>query len=831
MIDGDRPRTRRPVPALAALLATAAVATLTLLGFTPPEPLGADAPADTFSAARAEAHLAAIAQRPHPIGTADNARVRQYITDTATAHGASTTTETGEVSHSRAGVQRLATVHNVVARVHGTAPGPVPLLLVAHHDSVPTSPGAADDGAAVAALLETLRTTAAHPPRNDVVFLFTDGEEMGLLGARAHVERHRGDGFGPVFNFEARGSGGPVWMFQTGRDNADLVSAFADASTRPVANSMAAAVYALLPNSSDFTVFLDHGAHGLNSAFINQVHHYHSPHDDLAHLDRASLQHHGETMTGLIRVLGDTDLTATGTGDAIYFDLFSRVLLHYPDTLVIPLTATSAAALAWLLVAATRRHRLRPGTLAATTAAALGTALGGAVLGHLGWLAINTARPDLDFLPLGEPYGRGWFLAGFTALAAAALLLGVRALRRRTRTELLSGVLTLTALLLITTTVVLPGGTFLFQWTLLAGLPALWWSTRHPTPSTATPTAASTPAAGEPTGGASTSDDANPGTSSAGALNTPGTEAAKTTGSTSAAEVPATAASHPTNPADPAGRGGRGDVIGLLLAALPALVAAALYPAITASLYTALGLPLAAAAMVLTLLGALHTAPLLAELPTPGRLGTTLAVAAVVLLVLGTTRTGFTPTQPRPDSLIYLREDTGATWLSPDPTTDPWTARALGDNPTTADLSTTYPLLPEPVLRAPAPTFDLPTPTTDTLSDTTTGPTRTVAVRITPATQAWRTQLTITPTTQDCAVDGTPIAPTTPVELYGKATGTTLTCRIPAGTTLTLALTDQWIGLPPEAAAAVGPRPDDSILVPSGTRPHDSALITTTATI
>ena len=63
------------------------------------------------------------------------------------------------------------------------------VLLVAHYDSVPTAAGAADDGSGVAALLEAARAQrAGPPPRNDVIFLFTDGEERGLLGAKHFVQ-------------------------------------------------------------------------------------------------------------------------------------------------------------------------------------------------------------------------------------------------------------------------------------------------------------------------------------------------------------------------------------------------------------------------------------------------------------------------------------------------------------------------------------------------------------------------------------------------------------------------------------------------------------------
>jgi hypothetical protein len=62
------------------------------------------------------------------------------------------------------------------------------LVLIAHHDAVPGSPGANDNAAAVGILLKLLaRLAAAPPPRLRVRFLFTAAEELGYLGARAYV--------------------------------------------------------------------------------------------------------------------------------------------------------------------------------------------------------------------------------------------------------------------------------------------------------------------------------------------------------------------------------------------------------------------------------------------------------------------------------------------------------------------------------------------------------------------------------------------------------------------------------------------------------------------
>ncbi|HSB60241.1 MAG TPA: M28 family peptidase [Vicinamibacteria bacterium] len=69
----------------------------------------------------------------------------------------------------------------------GPAGGPL-LLLIAHHDAVPGSPGANDNAAAVAILLHLLERRRGRPPaRLRLRCLFTAAEELGYLGARAYA--------------------------------------------------------------------------------------------------------------------------------------------------------------------------------------------------------------------------------------------------------------------------------------------------------------------------------------------------------------------------------------------------------------------------------------------------------------------------------------------------------------------------------------------------------------------------------------------------------------------------------------------------------------------
>src|SRR6185312_1047776 len=139
------------------------------------------------------------------------------------------------------------------------------LLIVGHYDSVATGPGASDDGVTVAAMLATLQTLSRGPrPQNDLVFLFSDAEETGQLGAQGFAARDAVmNQVAAVLNFEGRGSAGPPLLFQTGLDSGGLVRRFARALKVPLASSASDEVYARLPNDTDFSVFRERGLPGL----------------------------------------------------------------------------------------------------------------------------------------------------------------------------------------------------------------------------------------------------------------------------------------------------------------------------------------------------------------------------------------------------------------------------------------------------------------------------------------------------------------------------------------------------------------------------------------
>lgn len=313
---------------LAGLLAAAASRT--------PKPQAADAPAGAFSAARAFADVEQIGVRPHPTGSAENARVRDYLLGRMRALGLEVRVQAGEASERLRGPGEPwlsgAKVENLVGVLPGRSRSLPALAVVAHYDSVPGSPGAADDSAGVASALETARALkASGGTARDVVFLLTDGEEAGLIGARAFwAHDPLAKRSGAVINMEARGDGGRAIMFETTRGDGATIARFSRAQTSPSANSLSAYMYSLMPNDTDFTVAKAHALPGLNFAFVGREFGYHAASATPDRLDRGALQHMGQQVLAAARELAGPAPLPTAAPDVVYSDLLGRSLVVYP---------------------------------------------------------------------------------------------------------------------------------------------------------------------------------------------------------------------------------------------------------------------------------------------------------------------------------------------------------------------------------------------------------------------------------------------------------------------------------------------------------------------
>jgi hypothetical protein len=468
-----------PTSLLAVVIAAlAALTALALLASRPTAALGADAPPAQFAAARAMPHLQNIAARPHPLGSAENAQVRAYLLEQLRALGLEPQLQSTLGLTPGRGSAAVGSVQNILARKAGSAPDRAQrraLLLLAHYDSAPLAPGAGDDGANVAAILETLRALQSGAPlANDLIVLLSDGEEAGLLGAEAFVAEHPwARDVGMVINAEFRGNAGPAMMFETSVGNGPMIQGLADAVPHPVANSLNYEVYKLLPNDTDLSVFKRKGIPGLNFAAIEGHTAYHSALDTPANLSQASLQHQGETMLALVRHFGQRPLQGLIGADRVYFDFPGIGLVHYPAAWALPL---AAGVLLLLLAVVGLCVRSGIGWRKLGGGALLFLLANGLIAGlaQLVWIGAKWFHPAYASSAHGSTYNSHWYLGAVVALSLAVFCaLAARLQRRVPANALALGSMAVWGALLLAACFYLPGATFLLTWPLLAMLLAL----------------------------------------------------------------------------------------------------------------------------------------------------------------------------------------------------------------------------------------------------------------------------------------------------------------------------------------------------------------------
>jgi hypothetical protein len=480
-----QPRLAGRVAALAApILAVVLFAGLGIQAIWPPSPqteLGKD---KVFSVNRAMAHVQQIAREPHPVGAKAHDQVLGYLAGQLRALPLEV-----QVQGATNDTQRLT---NVLARPRNPSGSNI-VLLVAHYDSVPTGPGAADDGAGVATLLETARLVAAEAPgKNEVAFLFTDGEEMGSPGASAFI-KDNGEFLKHVrvvLNFEARGNRGPVVMFETGPHNLGLMRLFR-ACPYPVTTSFAQDIYYRMPNYTDLTQFLAAGFTGYNFAVIMGLEAYHRPGDNWQNLDRRSLAHYGSYATTLAGRLAQADLDSLRSSqDGIFFPLVRGILVVYPESWAFPLAASTCVVYGVVMILGLARRRFRPGRVLLGIAFALGVPVVMALIASLGLKVLRALFSHVADTSTLVLVSHAFAILSLTLTVVGVLAVKSRLSRRLGATEMFAGALVVWLVLAVITALWLRGLSYFFLWPALCGTAVLWIVSRQDPLSLATANAA-----------------------------------------------------------------------------------------------------------------------------------------------------------------------------------------------------------------------------------------------------------------------------------------------------------------------------------------------------
>ncbi len=284
-------------------------------------------------------HIDAMTQGPRAVGDYFHDDVQRYLVNQLNEMGWRVVTQKTTTFNPKN--RNAAPVRNIIAKKTGSDPNSQDLLIMAHYDAAKFSgTGAGDDASGVAVILENLNAfiKTKQPQSNDIIVLFTDAEEIGLLGARAFInEQLQYHDIGLIINLEARGSSGPVMMWpETVGGNRGMIESFSAAEVpMPVTTSLHYEIYKMLPNDTDLTPFNQMGQiNGFNLAFIDDHFNYHTRLDTLANLSLDTLAHQTIQLHSLLRYFSNTDLGQVKTADSmVYFSIPIIGLISYPTWL------------------------------------------------------------------------------------------------------------------------------------------------------------------------------------------------------------------------------------------------------------------------------------------------------------------------------------------------------------------------------------------------------------------------------------------------------------------------------------------------------------------
>ena len=397
--------------------------------FTLPRPQGLDA--EAFSAERVVKDIEVISKEHHSVAhPVERAAVREYLVGRLNELGADTVRifrYDSLVGPKNKHVEYVFDAHNIVADfspLQASSDTLTELLLVAHYDSRYSQPfakdtvwsyGAADDGYGVGVVLETVSQLLKDRKqwKQGVKVLFTDAEEVGMMGMKAIWEKdsYVFDNVGLMINVEARGPWGPALLFEACPGNEKVMDLYADASRYPYTYSLTTVVYGFMPNFTDFTIVKD-SIPGLNFSTITDVNHYHTHLDNFSNISERSIQHYGEQILPLARqyVTGEeySDKDALkADDDAVNFTIPVLGLLNFSKTgyLVVNLVIFLLFLLLFGLEGV--RGRIKAANVFIKSAAVLGFALVSLVAGEIIAYVCGLIA-GVQFKPFGIMQGIGF---------------------------------------------------------------------------------------------------------------------------------------------------------------------------------------------------------------------------------------------------------------------------------------------------------------------------------------------------------------------------------------------------------------------------------------
>ena len=429
------------------LALTVAVTGLLAYGvLTQPSPKPADA--EDFSAARVAEDIEVISREHHSVAhPEERAQVREYLVGRLEELGADSIRifrydslvgpQNKHVTYTFDAFDVLAEFPPLEASDDATY-----MMLVAHYDSRYSQPmpkdtvwsyGAADDGYGVGVILETVAQLldSRKDWKQGVKVLFTDAEEVGMMGMKAIWENDREvfDNVGFMINLEARGPWGPALLFETCPGNEKVMDLYAEAARYPFTYSLTTVVYSFMPNFTDFTIVKD-VIPGMNFSTIADINHYHTDLDNFSNISEKSIQHYGAQVVpvSLAYLTGDySDKDALKSDkDTVNFTIPVLGLFNFSKTFYLILNLIVAVVFLLLFGFEIIRGRLVASNALKISGIVLCLAIGvlalGELVGYLGALVAG-ARFKPFGIVVGVPFDNAAMIVSTIILAAVTVLI------------------------------------------------------------------------------------------------------------------------------------------------------------------------------------------------------------------------------------------------------------------------------------------------------------------------------------------------------------------------------------------------------------------------
>ncbi len=438
-----------------------------------------------FSTEIAKEHIKEISKEVHSIQEPEAlGRVREYILNELKELGLEPEVFTYEgVESSKGGIYDI---NNIYAKIDGkNGEDGSYIMLASHYDSSPKkrsgedgeSKGAADAGYGVSTILEIVRIIkeSGQELENGIKILITDGEEMGLMGAKEEMNNNFDlyENVNFVVNLEARGIKGPALMFETSNNNKKVIDLYKKANL-PVSYSLAADVYNKMPNGSDFTEFKNAGLPGINFAVLNDLDYYHTKNDNYDNISDTSIQHYGEQVLPIVQEYvynakyGQADYFQSNQ-NSVFFTLLPNVFINYTSLIATILAVISLIALVVIMRNLKVNAKMVVKWIAVWTGLALASTAIGIAISYIISM-VSGIEFKITYMPRITGSDFIVLMAVILTSVLVALLSKKLAKNREDLESMLFGGLWFNEFLLVIFMIALPGGSYLFLWPVIMTL-------------------------------------------------------------------------------------------------------------------------------------------------------------------------------------------------------------------------------------------------------------------------------------------------------------------------------------------------------------------------